>query len=481
MLNFKKILIFIFLLQLISSCNSESESNKNLLRIPSLIDTMNEEKILLELRKGKHEFYPGVKSDTMGINSSYLGPTIKLHKETIAKIQFTNSLGESTTIHGHGLHVNGKVDGGPQQVIRPETTWQIEFPVAQEAGMSWYHPHLMGKTAQHVHAGLAGIYLIEDENSKSLQLPKTYGVNDIPLVIQDRSFLNGKMKPYSVTHEEMMEGLREDTLVVNGTVNAYHEVPQSWIRLRLLNGSNARFYRFYLSNQASFYKIATEGGFLNKPVAIQDITMAPGERNEVMLDLSNIETVHLMAEFLPADPDDQQFFMNWLNHKASVLELRTDKSIVGNGVLPEHLNTIKFYSGSDKSKAVVRKFSLEMDDDSEQVMDMHNMFTINGQSMDTNRIDERVKKGELEVWSITAEMMPHPFHIHGVSFQILTHQGEPPAEADRGWKDTVVVGEQPTEVIMKFNHEADDDTPYMYHCHILEHEDGGMMGQFTVQ
>ena len=131
----------------------------------------------------------------------------------------------------------------------------------------------------------------------------------------------------------------------------------------------------------------------------------------------------------------------------------------------------------------LRKFHLNMEDgdDEAEENDMHRMFSINGKSMDINRIDEQINKGALELWRITADMMPHPFHMHGVSFLIMTHSGEPPAEADRGWKDTVVVTEEPTEVLMRFNHVADEKTPYMYHCHILEHEDGGMMGQFSVQ
>ena len=470
---------------LIGGCSNENSlQGQNPLLIPPLIDTNNGKEARLVFENGKHEFYPGVESDTMGFNGSYLGPTIRLHKNEKAKISFTNKMGENTSIHGHGLHVNGDIDGGPQQVIKPDTTWEIEIPVVQQAGTSWYHPHLMGKTAEHVYAGLAGLYIIEDEHSKALDIPRKYGVNDIPIVVQDRSFTQGKMDPYYVNHQLMMDGVRGDTLVVNGTINPYHRVPKGWVRLRLLNGSNARFYRFYLSNKAPFYKIATEGGFLNQPVAIESLSMSPGERNEIMIDMSTIETVNLMAELLPADPEDQLLSLS--NPTKSVVELRTDAAIVPQGELPEKLNDINFFTSTDKSQAVIRNFHLNMEDadaKSSTIVGhhMHHVFAINGKSMDINRIDERVKKGELELWRITADMMPHPFHMHGVSFQIVSLNGKPPAEEDRGWKDTVVVTEEPTELLMRFNHVADDKTPYMYHCHILEHEDGGMMGQFTVQ
>ncbi|MEM8859561.1 MAG: multicopper oxidase domain-containing protein [Chloroflexota bacterium] len=482
------ILFMTALLLFVGCSNKDVASGKNSLAIPPIIDTNSGNIANLVLKKGKHQFYPGVKSDTMGFNGSYLGPTIRLHKGSNAKIRFTNKIGEDTSIHGHGLHVNGDIDGGPQQVIKPDTTWEIEIPVQQEAGTNWYHPHLMGKTAKHVHAGLAGLYFIEDENSESLNLPNIYGVNDIPLVIQDRSFTNGKMDVYYITREEMMDGLMEDTLVTNGTVNPYHIAPKGWVRLRLLNGSNARFYRFYLNNKESFYKIATEGGFLDKPVLLDSLTMAPGERNEIMIDLSHIETIHLMADFLPADPEDSSFFMDWFNKKSSVVEIRTNSSLVAQGILPKKLNSIDFFTQSDKARAVVRELHLDMEDGDDvgeenamNINDMHSMFSINGKSMDIKRIDEKVNKGDLELWRITADMMPHPFHMHGVSFLILKYNGQQPVEADRGWKDTVVVTEKPTEVLMRFNHVSNKKTPYMYHCHILDHEDGGMMGQFTVQ
>ena len=468
---------------LITGCNNTTGvTGENQLSLPDLIDTNDGKQVELVLKHGKHEFYSGVKSQTMGFNGSYLGPTIRLHKDTKVRIGFTNDIGENTSVHGHGLHVDGSIDGGPQQVIPPNTSWEIEIPVQQQAGTSWYHPHLMGKTARHVYTGLAGLYIIEDDNSKALDIPKNYGVNDIPLIVQDRSFTKGKMNPYQITHDGMMEGMRGDTLVINGTINPYYDVPKGWVRLRLLNGSNARFYRFYLSSNAPFYKIATEGGFLNKPVVIESLSMAPGERNEIMIDMSNTKNVNLMAELLPADPEDNFFFMS--NPKANVVELRTDATLPSQGKLPEKINDIIYFTSADVSKAVKRNFHLDMDDGENNTMvtnDMNSMFSINGKSMDMTSIDERVKKGELELWRITADMMPHPFHMHGVSFLLMTHNGKPPAEADRGWKDTVVVTEEPTEVLMRFNHIADDKTPYMYHCHILEHEDGGMMGQFTVQ
>jgi bilirubin oxidase len=428
------------------------------------------------MQNGAHEFYSGVQSETMGFNGDYLGPTIQLYRDTDVSITFTNSIGKPTTVHGHGLHVNGEIDGGPQSVIQPGESWQITIPVRQEAGTSWYHPHMMGKTAHHVHAGLAGLYLIEDENSQALDLPKEYGVNDIPLVIQDRSFTDGKMNGYSVTEQQIKNGLREDTLVVNGTVDAYQIVPEGWVRLRLLNGSNARFYRFSFADGATFYKIATEGGFLNQPVAMTFIDMAPGERNEIMIDLSDKSGAALMADLLRVDSEDGNLW-DEDTPKALVVELRVDPTLQASGTLPETLNDITYFDREDATQIRTISLDMEVRGGTEENMDL---FGINGQAMDMSQINFYVNKGEVEIWQITGQRMPHPFHIHGVSFQILTINGEPPPEADRGWKDTVVVWGEVTEIAVRFDYEATEEFPFMVHCHMLEHEEYGMMWQFTV-
>ncbi len=450
-------------------------AGQNRLHIPALIDSQTTPEIELVLQHGAHQFYEGIASETMGINGDYLGPTIRLHRGTEANITFVNEIDEPTTVHGHGLHIAGAIDGGPQGAIAAGERWRITIPVIQEAGTSWYHPHFMGTTAHHVHAGLAGIYLIEDQNSQALDLPKTYGVDDIPLIVQDRSFTDGKMNPYAIADEELEDGLREDTLVVNGTVDAYHTVPQGWVRLRLLNASNARSYRFSFAGGLPFFKIATEGGFLNRPIELTTIDMAPGERNEIMIDLSAGQDVSLRAGFIAADPEDD-LLASWFGRMPTeeVVALRVDPSLPTNGNLPSTLNDIVYFDRDDATRT--RTFSLDMDDNGNGSQ----RFSINGRSMNMGTINEVVKQGEIELWRVTGEFMPHPFHMHGVSFQILTHNGEPPAEADRGWKDTVVVTGEVTELLLRFDHLASEETPYMFHCHILEHEDAGMMGQFTV-
>lgn len=467
----------------LSYTRPENSPAHNKLAIPELIDSKDSDSpIEIEIQNTEHEFYSGIKSQTRGFSQSYLGPTIKLYNNQNTQISFKNNLDEPTTVHGHGLHVSGMVDGGPQNRIEPGEKWEVTLPIQQQASTNWYHPHLMGKTSEHVHSGLAGLYIVEDENSMSLPLPKEYGIDDIPLIIQDRDFEQGKMKPYEISDSEMMPGKREGTLVTNGTVDPYIEAPQGWVRLRLLNASNARYYDFHLKDGGSFFKIATEGGFLEKPVEISSLVMTPGERNEIMVDMSAGNTRELLATMMPVD---EGVITGFLKRTKRVVELRVDPSKSGKGQLPEQLNTINKLAREDA--AITRTFELSMDMESDHNHGDSNsehahgsMFQINGKSMDISRIDEQINKGDIEIWKIKRDEMDHPFHMHGTSFLILSQNGKAPAPEDQGWKDTVNVGYGWTEIILQFDHEATEDFPYMYHCHILEHEDGGMMGQFTV-
>ncbi len=204
--------------------------------------------------------------------------------------------------------------------------------------------------------------------------------------------------------------------------------------------------------------------------------MAPGERNEIMIDLSDGQNTTLMADLLPADPEDISFW-DRDNPQELVVELRVDPTLQSSGTLPDTLNDIAYFVREDATQIRTISLDMEVRGGSQENMDM---LGINGQAMDMGFINEQINKGEVEIWRITGQRMPHPFHIHGVSFQILTLNGEPPAEADRGWKDTVVVWDEVTEIIVRFDHIATEEFPYMYHCHMLEHEEYGMMGQFTV-
>ncbi|MEJ2133972.1 MAG: multicopper oxidase domain-containing protein, partial [Desulfofustis sp.] len=206
----------------------------------------------LVVQKGQHEFFNSVYTETLGYNGSILGPTIRVRNGEKVRLHVENGIDQVTTVHWHGLHVPARWDGGPHQVIEPGETWKPEFIINQQAATLWYHPHAMGLTGEHVYRGLAGLFIIEDEVSQTLALPRNYGVDDIPLVVQDRRFFEDRSLAYVRSMHDVMHGVLGNFLLVNGGLKPFVEVPRGVVRFRLLNGSNSSIYRFYLSTDQPF-------------------------------------------------------------------------------------------------------------------------------------------------------------------------------------------------------------------------------------
>lgn len=161
----------------------------------------------MDVRQGSVEFFQGKQTSTLGYNGDFLGPTIRVKKGQKFKLNLKNNLQEVTTLHCHGLHVPAIWDGGPRQLISPGAEWKPEFTIKQEAATLWYHPHAMGLTGSQVYKGLAGLFLIEDEVSDRLDIPKTYGIDDIPLVIQDRRFFTNGQFAYVQSMHDIINGV----------------------------------------------------------------------------------------------------------------------------------------------------------------------------------------------------------------------------------------------------------------------------------
>ena len=437
--------------------NDTLEVKQQPLPIPQLLEDKNPDPNKAEFeitaQEGSMEFFDGTITKTRGYNGDFLGPVIRVRTGEEVSVKVTNELDESTTLHWHGLEVDGKNDGGPHSEIKPGETWYPEFTIEQPAATLWYHPHQMHKTGKQVYEGMAGLFIIEDEVSDSLDIPKDYGVNDVPLVIQDRRFDKEGQFDYELGMKDSIVGFEGDTILVNGAVNPYLEVPQGMVRLRILNGSNGRIYNLEFSNKQEFYQIASDGGFLEESVKMNELTLGPGERAEILVDFSNLvknETVELLDQ--------------GINFMSFVVSKDSDKEYS----VPGKLTTIEKI---EESKATTtRVFNFQGTGSS---------VSINGEQMDMDRIDEEVKLGATEIWEVgNFTGQTHPFHAHGAQFQILERDGNPPPANESGWKDTFLVapGEN-VRVIATFKHKG----IFMYHCHILEHEDAGMMGQFSVE
>ncbi len=440
--------------------------------IPPLLeqDTMH-----LTVAPHTHQFYPGVNTPTFGVNGPFLGPTLVLHKGDTARLEVANQLTEETTMHWHGMHVPGEMDGGPHSIIAPGGTWLAEFPVKNPAGTYWYHPHPHMMTARQVNLGIAGMILVRDSDEAQLDLPRTYGIDDFPVVIQDRKFIpNGEMVLYPLG----------DSVLVNGTPNAYLEAPAQVVRLRLLNGASARIFRLGFADGRNFPVIAGDGGLLPAPATTGRLMLGNGERAEILLDLNGMEGDTLVLMSYGNELDDPMPGSSNILLESSALNgiafpvLRIMVAAPTSdpvATIPASLVTIPAPSETTsvrtRTKTITGTGMVAM-----------GQFRINGQLMDMDVVNDTMIVGTNEVWHfVNNSNLAHPMHLHGVSFFVLERNGMPPPPWEQGPKDVVLVdaGED-VKLIVHFGELAGFDFPFMYHCHNLMHEDHMMMLQFSV-
>ncbi|MDG4859073.1 multicopper oxidase domain-containing protein [Streptomyces sp. T-3] len=419
----------------------------------------------LRMQAGETEFKDGRRTPTWGFNGSYLGPTLRAERGEKVKVRIANGLDEASTVHWHGMHLPAKMDGGPHQMVEPGGKWAPRWKVDQPASTLWYHPHPHGKTEKHVQRGLAGMFILDDEKAKKLALPRKYGVDDVPVIVQDVKFDGAK---FDHGHGMMQNtGFLGDRTMVNGTLNPYQEVGDELVRLRLLNASTARIYDFGFSDDREFALIGTDGGLLEAPANMDRLQLSPGERAEVVVRMKPGEKTVLRS--FPQDNygDAWQTRFSGGDDSFDVLELRAKEQLRPSPELPARMGELEVPDAKGSVRG--RYFGLWMSG-------------INGRPMDMGRVDETVTRGTTETWTVRNEDgMPHNFHVHDVQFRVLEVDGKTPPPELRGAKDTVFVpGGTTVKLAMRFDGPADPDTPYMYHCHLLYHEDGGMMGQFVV-
>ena len=463
-----------------------STKGQNALFIP---DSLMGKEINLTLQNGTHQFYSGQPTITMGANGNILGPTLVLNQGDFINFTVNNQLMNTTTIHWHGLHVAPENDGGPHTPILPNTTWSPSFTIMDKAATYWYHPHLHHFTNEHVSKGISGIIIVKDSIEAQLSLPRTYGIDDFPLVIQTKDF--------DVDNQIIVESNADDVVMVNATINPYLDVPSQVVRFRILNGSSQRTFNLGLSNNQDFYQIASDGGLLNSSFQTTRLLLAPGERAEILIDFvgMNGQTTYLksyaselsngiygatypgmgqglsMTGYNPnplngSDFDIMQF----------VVVPQTSNPII---TVPLNLATVTPIPSNTSNITRTLTFTpVTMGPDQ-----LNGDFLINNASMDINIINYTIPFNNTEIWElINQSAISHPFHIHDVQFYILSRNGVAAPINEQGRKDVVLVKPQETvRFIAKFEDFYNDTLPYMYHCHLLPHEDGGMMGQFIVE
>ncbi len=461
---------------------------QNALVIPPALTGTN---FNLNVQTGSKVFYTGTTTPTYGINGAFLSPTIIVNKGDVVTLNVINGLPVSTTMHWHGLHVAAENDGGPHQIILPGTTWSPTFEILNDAATFWYHPHGDAKTELHVGKGLAGMFIVHDPAELALGLPTTYGVDDFPLIVQSKSF--DDLQQFSIAD------FMDTAIMVNGTINPFLNAPAQVIRLRIVNGSSMRSFNFGFSNNMSFSQVATEAGIINAPNAMTRILISPGERTEILVDLSamNGQSLQLMnyGSTIPTGvygsstvgvwPDtivDYQY--NDLNGADfELLTINVGAPIIGAiTTIPSTL--IPYVPIPAVNATFDRRFVLDTIGmlPGETPNRAAGPFGINNTTFDMDVINHSVALNTTETWTlINKTLIAHPFHIHDISFNILEKSGVAPPVFEQGWKDVVLVmpGDS-AKFIAKFTTFADPMTPYMYHCHLLHHEDDGMMGSFIV-
>jgi FtsP/CotA-like multicopper oxidase with cupredoxin domain len=437
------------------------------LRIPPLLEPRTDgagRKVFdLRLQAGTTELLPGKPTATWGINGPHLGPTVRASRGDTVLMRVRNTLREATTLHWHGMHLPAMADGGPHQTIAPGQTWTPSWRIEQPAATLWYHPHLMGATEDHVYRGLAGMWIVDDPAAARLELPDTYGVDDIPLIIQDKRLDDAGRLDFGQAAISPIGRLGDDVLV-NGTSRPYLPVRHERVRLRLLNGSTARVYDVGFRDDRRFELIASDGGLLERPARLTRIQLSPGERAEIIVDVRPGERAVLRS----FPPDLRTDFFNDRfsggDDTLDLLEIRAADRLAPAQPVPDRLTDLVARETPAASR--VRRFELS------------GSSRINGARMDLGRIDATVVPGATEVWEVSNPgNTPHSFHVHDVRFRVL----DPPTPALSGLKDTVYVrpGSQ-LRLAIRFGDYQDAKHPYMLHCHLLEHEDRGMMGQFVV-
>lgn len=438
------------------------------LSMPPIIDTRQTGRLALTATSGKTGFAGGPAVATAGFNQAYLGPTIVMQNGDL-NAEVRNALDEPVSTHWHGLLVPGEHDGGPHLAIAPGAVWRPAMNIAQAPATIWYHSHIHERTAEQVYFGLAGVIHLTDGRDDDRGLPSSYGLDDLTLVLQDRRFDQAGRMIYNPSMMDVMHGFAGNRMLVNGQAGATAVVPQGIVRLRLLNGANARICTLFFDDARPMHLVATDGGFVAEPIALKMLQLSPGERAEVLVDFAEGG-----APILLSDPGQAYGVMQF------AVDPRLTARITS---IPDQLDGV--VDDLPLADAGTRQISLDMGMGGMGGMGMGGRgmgrggFGINGRPYDMRRIDFRVALGSVERWKIRSTMVAHPFHVHGIRFRVLSENGGPPRPENTGWKDTVLVTGE-TEIIARFNQPAGEDTPFMFHCHILEHEDAGMMGQFTV-
>jgi bilirubin oxidase len=425
----------------------------------------------LVARRTSKVMLPGTATEFWTYNSMVPGPLIDVFEGDTVRIRLENQLSQETTVHWHGLPVPPDQDGNPMDPVAPGASRLYEFtlPVGS-AGTYWYHPHPHELTAEQVFRGMAGLLIVRPRID-----PVPAAIEEKLLVISDlRLAVDGTIP--ANTPMDWQNGREGNYVLVNGQYQPVLEInPGQSQRWRILNATNARYLRLALTGH-TMTLIGTDGGLLRSPVpGLDEILLAPAERAEVVVTASLSSRTSAVLRSLPYDRGG----MGMMSSPSSVIPLLTLNYTAAVAVavaLPGELRQISSLGAATRSKRLVLSSTMGMGGMGSGMMS----FLIDGKSFDPARIDLTSRVHEVEQWTIeNRSSMDHPFHLHGTQFQVVswTRNGLTTVEPFVAWRDTVNVAAFETVAFNVVQHQLGKR---MFHCHILEHEDQGMMGVLDV-
>jgi suppressor of ftsI/bilirubin oxidase len=444
-----------------------------------------------------------------------LNPTLLARPGDQVRLRMTNQLKQPTIIHWHGLTNDERNDGVGNYQVGPGKHFDYAFTVRDRAASYWYHPHPHDIAGEQAYKGLAGLFIVKDDDEEKLAraLDLTLGVTDISLVIQDRSFnFEGKLE-YALSREQMFMGFLGEEILVNLTVRPYLDATRRIYRFRILNGSNARSYRLAFAQGdrlLDYHLIGTDGGLLEQPRQVRETFIGAAQRLDVLLDLraaSGNEPVLLKS--LAFDPMHNESVDEKSGKPAAgAAQGGSDPHAAHGGGLADGrempLLRINVKSSAQYKREIPSQLSqlptlataageprrLRLGHDGK------GKWNINGWRFNMRETPVTVQRGTRETWLLqnNRASMPHPMHIHGFQFRVLERRDSPAQikalatrqngllPQDFGLLDTVLVwpGES-VRIALAFSHPFSGDQTYMFHCHNLEHEDTGMMIGYKVK
>ena len=433
--------------------------------------------ITIPVQEADVQVLPGAKTRMWTFAGSFPGPTIRRPAGSLTKVTFVNELpGDkgALSIHNHGEHVASADDGQPDdELIAPGSAKTYTYDLRENGGperpaFQWYHDHRLDVTGRNVWNGLAGMFIVTDpEGAAALPLPE--GEYDVPLMFADRSFDSGNQLTYpdpvpfgaagqsypgtNAPPDDLMLGTR---LLVNGIQQPHFSVAARRYRLRLLNASNGRVMTFSLEGGRMMDQIATESGLLPAPVERAELRLGPAERAEVIVDFSGLAIgSSLMLRAGGAD----------------VMQFRIDRTAPDATSVPDTLLPAPDLGTSVRT----RSFNLNLVEDAARG---RAAWAINSRTFDHLRTDAAPKLGTTETWTFRGSTRAHVVHIHGTDFRVLSRDGAPPPPWEAGLKESILVDAGESVVVqLRF---TDHLGAFVFHCHVLEHEDNGMMARYVV-